>query len=502
MKIVGAFLFTLIAALPSFSQQPSYNEKYRPAYHYTPLKNWINDPNGLVYYAGEYHMFYQYNPFGDVWGHMSWGHAVSPDLVHWKELPVAIPEEGDVMIFSGSAVIDINNTSGFATKKGEVPMVAIYTGHIEGKSQSQHLAYSLDKGRTWKKYAGNPVLDLGKKDFRDPKVFWYEPGKKWVMAVVLSIEKKAQLYSSSNLKEWTFMSSFGPAGDTSGIWECPDLFRVPIVDSPGKYKWVFMHSPAPYMQYFVGEFDGFRFINENPAGTIYRPDYGPDYYAAIVYNNLPPGQPPVSIGWINNWKYAKLIPVSPWRGAMSLPRQIGVKKFGNEWILIQKPIEALNELGQGYRAWLNLDTKKPWGLAGARPSAPFVAELEITRGEKNTITIDIAGGALSIIYDDRSSSITIDRSRNNDFQNPDFQQLTRYTAPLSKTGDQLSLSIYFDRSIAEVFVNEGEAVLTAQIFPLEDGGSLTISSSNGTSIPSFSIEWMKSIWVDIKDPAK
>ncbi len=169
MRKICILLFVVLATLPSFAQQPLYNEKYRPSFHYTTAKNWINDPNGLVYLDGEYHLFYQYNPFGNVWGHMSWGHAVSTDLIHWKELPVALPEEGEVMVFSGSAVIDEKNTAGFATKKGEVPMVAIYTGHIEGKNQSQHLAYSLDKGRTWTKYKGNPVLDLGMKDFRDPR---------------------------------------------------------------------------------------------------------------------------------------------------------------------------------------------------------------------------------------------------------------------------------------------------------------------------------------------
>jgi sucrose-6-phosphate hydrolase SacC (GH32 family) len=233
-----------------------YRETLRPQYHFSPPLHWINDPNGLVYYDGEYHLFYQHNPMGIRWGHMSWGHAISTDLIHWQHLPLAIPEENGVMIFSGGCVIDKNNTAGFADKPGDVLMVAIYTGHTEGKNQSQHLAYSNDKGRSWKKYEKNPVLDLGLRDFRDPQVFWYEPDKKWVMSVVLAVEKKVQFYSSYNLKEWKYMSSFGPAGDVSGNWECPDLFEVPINGEPRKTKWVLMHSPSPYMQYFIGDFDG------------------------------------------------------------------------------------------------------------------------------------------------------------------------------------------------------------------------------------------------------
>ncbi|MCX6642130.1 MAG: glycoside hydrolase family 32 protein [Candidatus Bathyarchaeota archaeon] len=254
--------------------QNLFKETYRPQYHFSPPLHWINDPNGLVYYEGEYHLFYQHNPMGIRWGHMSWGHAVSTDLIHWQHLPLAIPEENGVMIFSGGCVMDKNNSAGFAEKPGDVPMVAIYTGHTESKNQSQHIAYSNDKGRTWKKYEKNPVLDLSTKDFRDPQVFWYEPHKKWVMTVVLAVEKKIQFYSSCNLKEWNYMSSFGPAGDTSGTWECPDLFEAPINGEQGKTKWVLMHSPAPYMQYFVGDFDVTSFINEYPSHKIYRPDYG------------------------------------------------------------------------------------------------------------------------------------------------------------------------------------------------------------------------------------
>jgi len=236
----------------------------KPKVHFVPEKNWMNDPNGLVYHAGEYHLFYQYNPFGNTWGHMSWGHAVSKDLVTWEQLPVALYEEDGIMIFSGSAVVDAENTSGFGDGC-KVPMVAIYTGYDANRGvQQQSIAYSLDRGRTWTKYAGNPVLDLGLKDFRDPKVFWYEPGEYWIMAVALSVDRIVQFYRSDDLKEWSLLSEFGPAGAVKGIWECPDLF--PLTTSSGKTKWVLEvdlgdHSVAggSGAQYFLGDFDGVQF---------------------------------------------------------------------------------------------------------------------------------------------------------------------------------------------------------------------------------------------------
>lgn len=226
----------------------------------------MNDPNGLVYYEGEYHLFYQYNPFGDKWGHMSWGHAVSPDLVHWQHLPLALAEENGVMIFSGSAVVDWKNTSGFG-KDGKPPLVAIYAGNYTEKPlQNENIAYSNDRGRTWTKYSGNPVIDIGSKDFRDPKVFWYEPMNQWVMVVALSVEHKIRLYASKDLKQWKKLSDFGPAGATSGVWECPDLFSLPLDSNTNQMKWVLVvnvGSGAPAggtgAQYFIGGFDGTNF---------------------------------------------------------------------------------------------------------------------------------------------------------------------------------------------------------------------------------------------------
>jgi fructan beta-fructosidase len=239
-------------------------EPFRPAFHFTPERNWINDPNGMLFYQGEYHLFYQYNPFGDKWGHMSWGHAVSRDLMRWEHLPLALPEKDGIMIFSGSAVVDWNNTSGFG-KGAEPPFVAIYTGHREGR-QDQRIAFSNDRGRTWTQFEGNPVLDIGKADFRDPKVIWHEASKRWVMAVTLPTEKKISFYGSPDLKQWGHLSDFGPAGALNGIWECPDLFELPVENDPGRKKWVLLLNINPGApaggsgcQYFVGDFDGSSF---------------------------------------------------------------------------------------------------------------------------------------------------------------------------------------------------------------------------------------------------
>ncbi|MDX3520164.1 GH32 C-terminal domain-containing protein [Streptomyces scabiei] len=258
-----------------------YAETYRPQFHFTPAKNWMNDPNGLVYYKGEYHLFYQYNPSGNGWGDMSWGHAVSKDLVHWEELPLALSHDDKEMVFSGSAIVDENNTTGFGTKKNP-PMVAIYTRHDKSTGiQSQALAYSTDLGRTWTRYQGNPVIDIGSKDFRDPKVQWYAPTQSWLMTVSLSTEHKVRFYSSKNLKDWTRLSDFGPAGATGGVWECPDLFPLPVDGDKGNTKWVLVVNINPggiaggsAAQYFIGDFDGTKFTADDdgtytpPAGTV------------------------------------------------------------------------------------------------------------------------------------------------------------------------------------------------------------------------------------------
>ncbi|MFF7262013.1 GH32 C-terminal domain-containing protein [Streptomyces sp. NPDC008159] len=286
----AAGLVAPLAPRATAADAPPYSETYRPQFHFTPEKNWMNDPNGLVYYKGEYHLFYQYNPSGDAWGDMSWGHAVSTDLVHWTELPLALSHDDKEMVFSGGAVVDTENTTGFGTRKNP-PMVAIYTRHDKTTGvQSQALAYSTDRGRTWTKYQGNPVIDIGSRDFRDPKVQWYAPTKSWLMTVSLSAEHKVRFYSSKNLKDWTQLSEFGPVGATGGVWECPDLFPLAVDGDTNNVKWVLVVNLNPggiaggsAAQYFIGDFDGTKFTPDDhgtytpPAGTVVQDFEGPGF---------------------------------------------------------------------------------------------------------------------------------------------------------------------------------------------------------------------------------
>lgn len=491
------FLLSLLIGVFVCSAQPEiYREQYRPQFHFTPKSNWTNDPNGLVYYKGQYHLFYQHNPFGNIWGHMSWGHAVSKDLIHWKHLPVAIPEENGIMIFSGTCVADIKNTSGFG-KNGKPPFVAVYTGHIEGMNQSQHIAYSLDEGITWTKYEKNPVLDLHKKDFRDPKIFWHALKNYWVMALMLPIEHIVQFYSSKNLRDWKLLSEFGPAGDTSGVWECPDLTQVPVEGEPGKKKWLLQMSMNGSMQYFVGEFDGANFKNQNPADKIYRPDYGPDYYAAICYGQLPAGHLPVSIGWINNWSYANDIPTSPWKGAMSLPRTLSVKKINGEWILIQKPYGKFKSLRELKYSQKNQIIEKYMALPLLSQQCEVDAEIKPTEG---AITgIRIATGKthyLEIGYDTEKKILYTDRSKTkNQSFNKNFETQNRFEIPYSLTDNRIRFQVFFDKSILEVFVNGGERVFTIQLLPDEDDSGIELFSDNiYSTMVSCSVYKIKLIW--------
>lgn len=492
----GLCLPAILFFLQASAQNKQYRETYRPQFHFSPAINWCNDPNGLVYNKGTYHLFYQHNPFGNRWGHMTWAHASSKDLIHWKHLPVAIPEENGIMIFSGTCVVDKNNTSGFG-KNGKVPMVAVYTGHIENKNQSQHIAYSLDDGLTWTKYANNPVLDLHKVDFRDPKIFWYEPEKYWVMCVMLPVEHQVQFYSSPDLKKWTHLSDFGPAGDTSGVWECPDLTPVPVEGMPGKKKWLLQMSMNASMQYFVGEFDGRNFVSENDPQKIYRPDHGPDYYAAITYNQLPDTHQPTAIGWVNNWNYANDIPTTPWKSAMSLPRTLSVVKKDKEWILVQKPVSNLNTLRkQIYRATAGLIENKTVLPVKSRQ---FELQLDLEPGTNAISGLRLAAGNnhyFEIGYDAAGGMFYIDRSKagENGF-NENFKKTGRFEQKIALKDKKIHLQVFCDNSIAEIFVNGGETVFTAQLFPAaSDEGIELFSNGAPATFSNLHIWEMKRAW--------
>ena len=495
-KLIASFLFSFFALI-AVSQSQLYKEKYRPRFHFSPAIHWTNDPNGLVYNNGIYHLFYQYNPMGIRWGHMSWGHAVSKDLLHWQHLPLAIAEEKDTMIFSGTCVVDKNNTSGFG-KNGKAPMVAVYTGHIEGFNQSQHIAYSIDDGMTWTKYNKNPVLDLHRKDFRDPKIFWYDQKKYWVMALMLSDIHVLQFYSSTDLKSWEHLSDFGPAGDTSGVWECPDLTQVPVDGEPGKKKWLLQMSMNASMQYFIGEFDGVKFINESPVDKIFRPDHGSDYYAAITYNQLPASHMPTAIGWLNNWNYAQDIPTSPWRSMMSIPRTLRLKKIDSEWILLQEPIDAMKSLRSAQLASINNVDIETSRLVAVR-SQQLEADLIIKPGANSTCGIRLAvgnGHYFEIGYNAATQNLYADRSKtgNIDFH-PEFKKRTRYEAKLPLDSGLLTLKIFFDNSVVEVFANDGKAVMTMQLFPDQKDGAIEFFNVGEKSkIKNFTLWNIKSCW--------
>lgn len=615
------------------------NEPHRPLYHFTPAKNWMNDPNGMVWHEGEWHLFYQYNPFGIRWGHMSWGHAVSRDLLAWEHLPLALPEENGIMIFSGSAVVDYQNTSGFG-KDGQPPMVAIYTAHTE-TNQSQAIAYSTDNGRSWTKFAGNPVLDIGEKDFRDPKVMWHEGTRRWIMTVSWPTHRKVRFYASPDLKKWTHLSDFGPAGSVSGIWECPDL--LPLGE-----KWMLIvnvGSGAPAGgsggQYFVGEFDGQAFrldpshppsapavepkglvladfeegygewkaageaFGQSPAkgalggqqavggflgqglvnsflkgdaarGRLTSPEFtidkdwlsfligggaqpdktcvnlliaghvartatgrdaealawqswsvaewrgqkavieivdeatggwghvnadhfvlsdapsqparegalwldlGPDFYAGVTWSGGPPGDKRrILLGWMSNWQYANDVPTSPWRSAMSVPREIALKQTAEGWRTISQPVVELAKRHDEAKifpggtvaeaqAWLAKESihgdKLDLTLELTAPAAG-ACDLEVFAGENEATLLQI---------DAAKKTLAIDRHRSGKVGfHPSFTRVSEAALPLAEDR-KVRLRVLLDACSVEVFAQDGLLAMTSLALPSPESRAVRI----------------------------
>jgi fructan beta-fructosidase len=472
--------FGLSTKLEAYRKTPGYkNEPLRPQFHFSPEIHWMNDPNGLVYHNGEYHLFYQYNPAGNEWGHMSWGHAVSKDMLRWEHLPIAIPETAGVMAFSGSCVVDHLNKSRFG-KDNIRPMVAIFTGHQPGK-QVQSLAYSNDDGRTWKLYEGNPVLDLGLADFRDPKVFWHEDTKKWIMVVSLATERVIAFFGSDNLKDWVELSRFGPAGARNKTnWECPDLFELPVENENGKKLWVLEADMGDGSiaggsggEYFVGHFDGVRFTTIQHAQWV---DYGRDFYAPISFENFPStDKRRVWLGWFNNWETC-LIPTEPWRGSMSLPRELSLRKLSyNEeepatYVLVQKPIRELSQL---HGKSTILETRQlGWPpkkilQPGEIQDMQFELSAELKPGRARSLGFRIHTGQdeyTEIGYDSQFLGVYVDRTKSGNVSfHPSFPG--RHNAPARLIDGKCSVRILVDRSSVEVFINDGEVVISDLIFP-------------------------------------
>ncbi|MCY9094881.1 GH32 C-terminal domain-containing protein [Bacillus inaquosorum] len=504
--IMFTLLFTL--AFPVEAADSSYyDEDYRPQYHFTPEANWMNDPNGMVYYAGEYHLFYQYHPYGMQWGPMHWGHAVSKDLVTWKHLPVALYPDEKGTIFSGSAVVDRNNTSGFQTGE-EKPLVAIYTQDREGH-QVQSIAYSNDKGRTWTKYAGNPVIpNPGKKDFRDPKVFWYEKEKKWVM--LLAAGDRILIYTSKNLKQWTYASEFGQGqGSHGGVWECPDLFELPVDGNPNQKKWVMQVSVGngavsggSGMQYFVGDFDGTHFKNENPSDKVLWTDYGKDFYAAVSWSDIPSSDGRrLWLGWMSNWQYANDVPTSPWRSAASIPRELKLKTLTGGVRIVQTPVKELQTIRGTSKKWKN-QTISPASqnvLAGLSGDAyELHAEFQVSPGSAPEFGFKVRTGEnqfTKVGYDRKNTKLFVDRSESGNVTfNPTFNTGIQ-TAPLKPVNGNIKMRIFVDRSSVEVFGNDGQQVITDIILPDRSSKGLELYAVNGgVKLKSLTIYPLKKVW--------
>jgi fructan beta-fructosidase len=445
----------------------------RPIFHFTTQKNWINDPNGLVFLNGEYHLFFQHNPLGDTPGNIGWGHAVSTDLITWTELPMALPFANGIMAFSGSVVVDKTNSSGF----GQNALIALFTAHHTTKRlEAQHLAFSTDLGRTWGLFEGNPVLDLGKADFRDPKVFWHEPTQRWVMLVVLPDEHKVLFYNSSDLKNWVFLSDFGPAGASNGIWEVPDMFCLPL---EGRQHWVLkvdigsggQHGGSAG-QYFTGQFNGTTFIADS-LETKWLDD-GKDFYAALSFANLESRT--VWLAWMNNWEYAALTPTSPWRGAMSIPRELSLKRTAQGIRLVQQPIPELGKLRTDCFQAQNFQINNE---ARALPLSGTCLEIQAEFSLETASEFGFQIGAdIQIGYDSSKEEIFIDRKNTGQTHfHANFSG--RHHAKLLLPQGTLHLQIFQDHCSLEVFVQHGEIVLTDLIF-LSEPPSLKLYAKNGS----------------------
>ncbi len=478
------------AVFLSTAQNNMSKELYRPLIHFTPKAHWINDPNGMVYHKGLYHLFFQYYPDSTVWGPMHWGHATSKDLLHWDEQPIGLYPDSLGYIFSGSAVIDKNNSSGFG-KNGVAPMVAIFTQHdpVGEKSgstvfQNQSIAYSLDDGKTWVKYAGNPVIkNPGIIDFRDPKVMWYEAQKKWVMT--LATKDRVTFYSSPNLKEWNKESEFGATlGAHGGVWECPDLFPL---DDNGKQVWVLLVSINPGApnkgsgtQYFTGDFDGHQFT---PHSTDTKwIDYGTDNYAGITWSNT--GNRKIFIGWMNNWQYANLVPTKAWRGAMTLPRELKLKHVGKEVFLASEPVKELSSLQSVATVFNKLKLKTTDAEAGKTIRAKFPCRLNLSVDEAVDFSVvceNTIGERIMFSYEKASNQFVLDRTRSG-VTNFEKGFAAKHTAPRIGTSKTMQLSLIIDVASIEVFADDGLTVMTDVFFPYEPYQFIEVVTSKDATI--------------------
>ena len=467
-------------------------EKFRPTYHFSPLYGWMNDPNGMVYKDGEYHLFYQHNPYGSKWGNMHWGHAISKYLINWEHRPDAITPDALGTIFSGSAVVDTDNTAGF----GAGAIVAIYTQNSDRQVQS--IAYSTDNGRSFTKYENNPVLTSDARDFRDPKVFWHKETQRWIM--LLAVGQEMQIFSSSNLKDWAFESSFGEGqGAHGGVWECPDLFELPV-DGTNEKKWVLLCNLNPggpfggsATQYFVGTFNGKEFVNESPSKTKWM-DWGKDHYATVTWSDAPDNRR-IAIAWMSNWQYANDVPTSQYRSPNSVPRDLSLFTVDGETYLQSAPSPELLKLR-------DISKKRSFKVNGTRTIKDMIAgnegayEIELTIENQHADVIGFRlyndkGEEVDMQYDMKEKKFSMDRRKSGEVGfNENFPMLTWTTIESGK--DELKLRLFVDKSSVEAFGDGGRFVMTNQVFPSEPYTHIDFYSKGGAyKVDSFVIYKLK-----------
>jgi fructan beta-fructosidase len=508
------FMFLLLISCKNNTQEKEvaqekkskvYTEQYRPQFHFSPPEKWMNDPNGLVYNEGTYHLFYQYYPDDIVWGPMHWGHAISKDMVHWEHKPIALFPDEHGLIFSGSAVVDKENTSGFGADT-EVPLVAIFTYHsMEGEKagekdfQTQGIAYSLDNGETWVKYEGNPVIgNNGIKDFRDPKVFWHEESQNWILALVAG--DHAKFYKSSDLKDWKYLSDFGKGqGAHGGVWECPDLFPLKVEGSDEE-KWVLIISINPGApnggsgtQYFIGEFDGKKFTSDQKEAKWL--DFGTDNYAGVTYNNTP-NEERIFIGWMSNWDYARNTPTKKWRSAMTVPRRLSLRKMEGDYMLVNYPLEQVDKLTSDVlENGINVPAgaSKTLNVNGLNQS-----QLNFTTESKDfkLVFTNHLNETLAFTMDSKNNAIILDRmnSGKTGFQSEFGNK--KHHMPTGNLGNaSYEVKVLLDWSSIEIFVDNGLYVMTDQVFPTEPYDKLIIENlDNKSAIKNVLIKRMESVW--------
>lgn len=493
---------------------------YRPSYHFTPLYGWMNDPNGMVYKDGEYHLYFQYNPYGSKWGNMHWGHAVSKDLVHWEHLDPAIARDPVGHIFSGSSVIDKKNTAGF----GKDAIIAIYTNNSVNHDEVQCIAYSNDNGRTFTKYEGNPVLTPfdGLKDFRDPKVFWYEKGKCWYM--IVSADKEMRLYKSKNLKKWNYVSAFGKGiGQQPCQYECPDFFQLPVNGDKKKMKWVMTMNINPgcwfggsATEYFVGDFDGKKFTCPD-ANEVKWLDWGKDHYATVTFSNT--GDRVLGITWMSNWQYANLTPFKQNRGANGLPRELKLYEKNGKYYISEDVAPEVYALRKDTKNVADASVSDEKMLAGvaANMEGAFEIEADVTPDANGIAGIEISNNKRErtmIYFDMKQGKVVMDRTESglSDFGKQSVphdielawdkqlaaegKQPARITnsinykndfalatwAPLSLCEDgkkTYHVDIFVDKSSVELFVDGGRIAMTNLVFPVAPYENVKLYTQGG-----------------------